>query len=135
MVNKDLLEEELNTLKERGVILKPKKFNKDEFYNLFKKYKYYGMTENSYCCYGQKRCCWQDLIEEGVSNLTLEDVKWDILSTINNIKHEIRCRKDGERFYIYKDKENCIIYIYARDTIHQMDFNIWLSNDDRYSVY
>lgn len=130
MVREKLLESELNTYIKQGMCLKPKKFNKDEFFNLFKKYKYYGMTENSYCCYGEERCCWQEPTEEGVWDLTLKEVKSIILDTIKDIKHEVRCRKDGDRFYIYKNKDCCFIYIYARDTIHKTDYRIWFSNND-----
>ena len=127
MIRKDLLEKELEW---SGIKLKPKKFNRDEVYNLFKKYKNYGMTESSYCCSGEVNCCWQELIEEGVWLLTLEDVRNNIWSNIKYFKHYIRSRKDGDRFYMYKDKEKCLIYIYARDTELQMDLNIWFSNEE-----
>ena len=127
MIRKDLLEKELEW---NGIKLKPKKFNRDEVYNLFKKYKYYGMTESSYCCRGEENCCWQELVEEGNWSLTLEDVKNSIWSNIKYFKHYIRNRKDGDRFYMYKDKSVCLVYIYARDTELQMDLNIWFSNEE-----
>lgn len=128
MVKTELLEDALLKYKNHGMHLKPKKFNRDEFFNLFKKYNYYGMTEYSYCCYGEERCCWIEPTEDGVWDLTLKDVKSIMLDTIKDIKHEIRYRKYGDRFYIYKNKDYCFVYIYARDTIHKTDFRMWFSN-------
>lgn len=130
MIREELLNKELAEYKRRGLNLSPKKFNKNEFYNLFKKYRYYGMTENSYCCYGEECCCWQELTEEGIHDLSLKEVKTYMTDVIKNIKHVLRCKKDGNRFYIYKNKTNCFIYVYARDTIHKTDFKIWFCSEE-----
>ena len=127
MINRKLLDKELEDYRAKGIELKPMKFNKNKFYNLFKKYKSYGMTENYYCCYGEERCCWQDLVERGCWHPTLECVRKDMILS-KNMKHIVRCRKYGDRFYISKDKDKCAIFIYARDTEQQEDLHMWFSS-------
>ena len=108
MINKKLLNEELDDYKIRmKVELKPVKYNRNLIFNLFRKYTNYSMTENSYDCYGEEKCCWQELIEEGNWNLTLESVRTSILGTFKEIRHCLRSRRKlGNRLYMYKDKIN-----------------------------
>ena len=131
MVRKDLLNKELKWYKEHGFSeMKSRKFNKNYFYKLLKKYKFCGMTENSYCCYGEEHCCWQELVEDGVWDLTYKSVRYSIWDLIKSIRHELRCKKYGDRLYMYEDKDNCYVYIYARDTDFKNDYFIWFSNKE-----
>ena len=132
MINKKLLNKELEWYKEHRKELNPIKFNKNKYYNLFKKYKNYGMTENSYCCYGQEQCCWQELTEEGINRLTLPKVRTEMKFSKWNL-HDIKSRKSGNRVFMYKDKEVCYIFIYLRDTEYETDYHIWFSNNIEYS--
>ena len=132
MINKELLNKELEWYKENRKELKPVKFNKNKYYNLFKKYKNYGMTENYYCCYGQEQCCWQDLVEEGINWLTLPRVRGE-MKVGRHVIHNIKNRKLGDRVFMYKDKDVCYIFIYARDTDLETDYHIWFSNNKEYS--
>lgn len=129
-INKELLQKELDRYKERGIDLKPIRYNRDFVFNLFRKYKYYGMTENSYCCYGEESCCWQEIIEEGVNGLTLKDVRNDILYNLKYIKNTLRSKKIGYRMFVGQKDKDYTIYIYARDTEVQTDYHIWFSNND-----
>lgn len=130
MINKKLLNEELDDYKIRmKVELKPVKYNRNLIFNLFRKYKNYSMTENSYDCYGEEECCWQELIEEGNWNLTLKSVRASILGTFKEIRYYLCNRRNlGNRLYMYKDKNCCYIYIYLRDVI-KTDYHIWFDNN------
>jgi len=128
IVRKDLLEKELEFYKKTRIELKPVKFNKNKFYNLAKKYKYSSMTENSYCCYGEEKLCWQELIEEGNWDLTQIRITDIIKTTLKEIKHIARDRSQGNRCYMYKSKDECLLFIYARDTEIETDYHIWFSN-------
>lgn len=89
------------------------------------------MTENSYCCYGLETCCWQELVEEGIWDLSLEQVKKNIIYNIRHArKYLYNTKKYGKRFYIYEDEEVCLIYIYLRD-MKKEDYAIWFSNEER----
>lgn len=125
--NNQLLQKELNRYKKNLTFTK---YNKDLFPNLFKKFKYYGMVEDSYCCYGKEFCCWQEVVEEGVWDATLGMVKRNILDNIHYIqKYLYNPRKYGKRLYMYEDKNCCEIYIYTRDLIKE-DFAIWFNKED-----
>ena len=129
MIRQDLLNKELEFYKRRNKELKPIKYNRDTIFNLFRKYKNYGMTENSYCCHGEEFCCWQELVEEGNWNLTLRAVRGDILRNLRYARYFIRNRKSGDRMYMYQDKDCCYIYIYCRDIFEiQTDYAIWFDN-------
>jgi hypothetical protein len=125
MIREDLLNQELNHYRKHDNQMNPIKYNRNFIFNLFRKYKEYGMTENSYCCYGEETCCWQEIMEEGNWNLTLSMIRKDILYLFKNIRHILRSsRKYGERMYMYQNKDCCYIYIYTRDLI-QKDYAIW----------
>jgi len=125
MVRQELLNKELDYYRELGKELKPVKLNLDHVFNLFKKYKKYGMTESSYCCNGEEERCWMEVIEEGNWDLTLLMVRKYIWHLFKNIKYELRSRKVfGNRMYMYQDKDCCYIYIYGRD-LFQVDYDIW----------
>lgn len=128
MVKQDLLNKALEWVG-NGKELKPMKYNRDFVYNLFKKYKNYGMTISSYCCYGDEQCCWQDPYAEGIWSMNLKEVKNVMWDNIKSIQPYIRERRKGERFYIYKDNNICIIYIYCRDN-SEVDYYLWFSNGE-----
>lgn len=130
MVNNRLLKKELERYDVRDSSkLKPVKYNKDLFNRLFEKYDDFGMVENSYCCYGLETCCWQEIVEWGVWDLELKDVKELILRDIKHAKKYLyNGRKYGHnRLHMYEDNEKCHIYIYLRD-ITGCDYSIWFEN-------
>lgn len=129
MLRDDLLQEELKNYKERyGVELKPIRYNRNVIFNLFRKYKNWGSTVCSYCCYGEEQCCWYDPFEEGIWDLSLQRVREIILAHFKGTKHITRSiRKYKHRMYIYQDKDRCYIYIYCRDLFHA-DYHIWFNN-------
>lgn len=131
MVNQRLLDNELEFYKKQKISMKTIKYTKDLFPKLFEKYNYYGMTEDSYCCRGLEHCCWQELVEEGVWDYTLEEVKSNILRNIKNAKKYLyNGRKyGGNRLYICDNKDGCYVYIYLRDIIKE-DYQIWFSKDE-----
>lgn len=128
MVNDKLLEKELEWYKDRDVDMKSVKYTKDIFKDLFKKYNKYGMTEHSYCCYGLERCCWSEVVEEGNWDLTLEQVKSDILRNIKESKKYLyNGKKYGRnRLYIGGKDGVCYVYIYLRDKLWT-DYSIWFN--------
>jgi hypothetical protein len=130
VLRQDLLQNELDNYKTNEKIeLKPLKYNRNKFFDLFKKYKRWGMTEQSYCCYGEEQCCWYDPYEEGIWNLSLHQIRKIILNDIKSLQYIIRSiRKYGHRMYVYQDKNRCYIYIYCRD-VFQRDYHIWFSNN------
>jgi hypothetical protein len=133
MVNQELLNKEIEEYRKvQKVDIKEIKASKDFFKifipNLFKEYKWYTMTENSYCCYGEEHCCWQELIEEGNWDLTLKDVRMAIIESIKDSKKHLY---HGGRLFMYKDADKCYLYIYCRDKI-KTDFHIWFYKEDPY---
>jgi hypothetical protein len=128
VIKENLLMEKLISYKENNLNLNPIRYNRNFVFNLFKEYKEFGMTEHSYCCYGEETSCWCEVVEKGVWDLNLKEVRSNILSAIKGIKHILRSiHKYGNRMYIYKDKSKCCIYIYCRD-LFQIDYHIWFSN-------
>jgi hypothetical protein len=80
MVKQKLLEKELEWYKKyKNIELKPINFNKNLIDDLFEEFNDYGMVEDSYCCMGEMQCCWQEVVEEGNWDLTLENVKDNII--------------------------------------------------------
>lgn len=130
MINEKLLNKEIENYKRRNIDLKPSKYNRNKIFNMFKKYKYFGITKDSFCCYGEEHCCWQDVIEDGVWNYNLKYVRIDILYTLKNLRHIIRNKKQGNRYFICENEKGFYIYIYARDTNLKKDFHIWFSNEE-----
>lgn len=88
------------------------------------------MIENSYCCYGEEDCCWQEVVEEGVWGFTLKDIRSGILYNLKYIKNTLRSKKIGYRMFVGQKDKDYTIYIYARDTEVQTDYHIWFSNND-----
>lgn len=101
------------------------KYSKKYIDELFKKYKYWSMVEASYCCYGWKNDCWQDIVQEGVWNFTIDSARKYIKDTIiDKRKLLLKCN----RLYI-EEKEGLIdILITLRDTEHKQDLRIYASN-------
>lgn len=131
MVNNRLLNEELKNFDVKmKVKMKSIKYNKDLFPNLFKKFNEFGMVEFSFCCYGLEQSCWAEVVEEGNWNLTLEEVKHQILINLKECKKFLyNGRKYGaNRLYIGEKDGVCYIYIYLRDIL-SMDYSIWFANN------
>lgn len=129
MVNKFLLQKELDYYKKSGKDLKCGNITKNMINSLFKDYNNYGMFENSYCCNGENVCCWQEIIEGGVFDRGLESIQDEIRKTLRHLKkYSYNTKGYCERFYIYKDKERCTIYFYGRDMDIETDFIIWFEN-------
>lgn len=133
MIRMDLLGKELEVYKKQGKELLPQKYQSDKVFNLFRKYKHFGMIEYSYCCYGEERNCWMEIVEEGVWFLTLKQVRRNIIDTLKSLKDILRGRKKhGNRYYVYQDKHCCYIYIYARDLKNvQADYLVWFSSESQ----
>jgi len=129
MIDKKLLERQLSFYREKDMLLKPEVFNKNVLPSLLKKFTNYGMTENFYCCNGDELCCWQEIVEQGNWNLTLESVKENIKRNVKFTKKYLYNQsKYGKRLYKYEDEYGCHIYIYLRD-IFKVDYAIWFNNE------
>lgn len=128
MVNDKLLEKELEWYKNKNIDMKPVKYTKDIFKDLFEKYNNYVMTEYSYCCYGLETCCWAEVVEEGNWDLTLEQIKSDILINIKECKKYLYNGKKygNNRLYIGEKGGACYVYIYLRDKLWT-DYSIWFN--------
>lgn len=125
MVNKKLLFKELE---EQTTEMRPIRYNKDLFIELFKEYNYFGMTEYSYCCYGLEKHCWVEVIEEGVWGLTLDKVKKDIESSVCRAKKYLYNGKryGSNRLWIGEEDGIIHVYIYLRDILEE-DYWIWFT--------
>lgn len=110
--------------------IKSVKYTKNLITNLFEKYQNYKMEEEFFCCSGAEYRCWVEVIEEGVWNLTQEEVKAYILSSIKkNKKYLYNGRRYGQnRVHIYEDTKECYVFIYLRDLIG-CDYSIWFDTD------
>lgn len=126
IINKKLLNKALELYKEKNIDMKPVKYTKEIFQDLFNKYNNYGMYEYLYCCNGLEQNCWVEVIEEGNWDLTLEEVKKDILRTIKKCKKYLYNRKryGKDRLYVGEKEGKHYIYIYLRD-IYSTDYAIW----------
>lgn len=129
MVNNKLIEKELKWYKDRDIDMKPIKYTKNIFKNIFNKYNDYGMCEHSYCCHGLEHSCWAEVVEEGNWDLTLEEVKRNILINIKECKKYLyNGRKYGRnRLYIGEKDGVVYVYIYLRDKVWT-DYSIWFDN-------
>lgn len=129
MVRKDLLEKHLKDLGYKEGDIKPVKYSKGMFDRLFSKFNTFKMEEESYCCNGLERHCWVEVVEEGVWDLTLEEVKKSILRNVKNVKKYLyNGRKyGGNRLWVYETDTECYVFIYLRDILYE-DYNIWFSN-------
>lgn len=130
MVRNDLLENHLDSLGYSKKGIKSVKYSKDIFPRLFDKFSNFRMEEESYCCNGLERHCWVEIVEEGVWDLTLEQVKRDILRNIKySKKYLYNGRKYGcNRLWMYETETECYVFIYLRDVLGE-DYNIWFNND------
>lgn len=116
-----------------NVNFKPIRFSKKVFDQLFEQYKEYGMGEYYYCCFGIEQSCWTEVIEEGVWELTLPDVKQYITRRIHECKKYLyNMYKYGNRYYYYHDgvKDIVHIYIFGRDVVG-CDCYITFHNESR----
>lgn len=128
MVNKKLLNEELKCYYDENIQMTPIKYNKNLFEKIFNEYNEFGMIESSFCCHGLERCCWKEVVENGNWNLTLENVKHNILKNIKECKKYLyNGRKYGKNRLYIGEKEGCIyVYIYLRDIL-KVDYDIWFT--------
>lgn len=129
MVNKRLLEKELNRINlDRGQF-KSIKYIKDLLPSLFKKYNNFAMEEEYYCCHGVEQSCWVEIIEEGVWGYSLDTVKRKIYSAVKEArKYLYKARKyGGNRIWVHESNEGVFVFIYLRDVMG-VDYNIWFNN-------
>lgn len=101
-----------------------KKISKKDLYELLKQNKHSVMCEWSYCCYGLYQNCWQDPIEEGIWDMTQEQVDKVIKSTIDDTAKI--CRKDNRILY-YEGEDYIDVFIVARDVM-KADYLITFMN-------
>lgn len=120
MINTKLLQKTLNKWGKDGKYFIPLSLNKEGIQKLLNNSEEYSMTEDYYCCFGLEQCCWQDLVEEGVWNLTKDEVQQEIMDAIDKgIKNNI----DGDRCY-FMENDTCLrVYIYLRD-LFEVDYHI-----------
>lgn len=132
MVNEIFLRRELDRVGGENIILKPKKYSKDIFPKLFDKFNDFCMGKYSYCCYGLETSCWTEVVEEGNWDLTLEQVKSNILENVKHAKKYLyNGRKyGGNRLHMYEDNDCAYVYIYLRDEIGE-DYCIWFQSIDK----
>ena len=129
MVNKKLLDKQLSSFSYNREDIKKINYNKsieNMIINLFDEYNDYIMEKQYYCCNGLTRYCWIEIIEEGNWNMTLEQVKIDISYAVKKSrKYLYNSKRYGtNRVHMYKDNDECYIFIYLRDIIG-VDYNIW----------
>lgn len=126
MKNRQLLQQELEGYAAKGIEFKPVKFSQQLINGLFETYERFGMVEHSYCCYGLERSCWSEIIEEGIWDLTLEQVKENISSKFKYVKSHLY---GSQRFYLYRTETHCFIYLYLRDKVGE-DCFLWFGHED-----
>ena len=103
--------------------VKAEKCTKAEVEELLKSYKNWVIVENTHCCYGWRRCCWQELIEENILGMTKSSVKENVK---RNLEDVINISKKYPVFYVYKkDKDTVEILITYR----------YNKNKDRVDLY
>lgn len=126
MINKRLLKKELDWYKTRNIGMKPIRYNKNLFPELFKKFNNYGMSEHFYCCHGLERSCWTEVIEEDIWSYTLAEVKIEILRNIKETRKYLYNNKNsgGNRIYIGEREGVVCVFIYLRDVI-ATDYSLW----------
>lgn len=126
MKKRQLLKQELVDYSKRGIHFQPVKFSQQLIKELLETYEQFGMAEYSYCCHGLERSCWTELVEEGVWDLTLEQVRKAIVD-------KFKCRKThlygSQRFYLYRTETHCFIYLYLRDKVGE-DCFLWFGHED-----
>jgi len=130
-LNKKYIDIRLNERLTRGIKFKAAKFSKKFIKCLFDKYTNYNMSEYHYCCGGLHHNCWIDDYEEGLWELTLDEVKDIIKSTIDYCgKYLYDTNKFGNRFYYYHDETKNVIhlYIFTRDIVKK-DYYIIFNNE------
>lgn len=127
MLKYNLLNKELEFYKLKNMTKVDSNYSKKLITSLFAKYKYFGMTESHYCCYGDEICCWQEFCEVGNWSLTTKQVKSEILRNIKWSNKWLDSSKYPDRFHVYKNEESTHVYIYMRDKT-QKDFAIWFSD-------
>ena len=110
-----------------GCEYKFKKLSKKSLYELLRQNKHSCMCEWSYCCYGLYQNCWQEPIEEGIWDMTQEDVNKAIKSVIDDTAKI--CRRDSRILY-YENNFGIDVIIIARD-IMSVDYLITFTDKER----
>lgn len=103
-----------------------KHLSRKDLHNLLKKYKHSSMCEWNYCCYGLYQNCWQDPYEEGIWNLTQEQVDKFIANIID--EYTRYCKKDSR--ILYYESNNAIYVILVIRDICKTDFLITFTNKE-----
>lgn len=109
-----------------GLDYKFKKLSKKALYNLLKQNKHSSMCGWSYCCYGLYQNCWQEPYEEGIWDLTQDEVNDIIKATIDSTAKI--CRKDNRILYC-EDGQFVHVIIVARDVM-KADYLIYFTNEE-----
>lgn len=104
-----------------------KKLSKKALYELLRQNKHSCMCEWSYCCYGLYQNCWQEPIEEGIWDMTQEDVNKAIKSVIDDTAKI--CRRDSRILY-YENNFGIHVIIIARDIMSE-DYLITFTDKER----
>lgn len=109
-----------------GLDYKFKKLSKKALYNLLKQNKHSSMCEWSYCCYGLYQNCWQEPYEEGIWDLTQNEVNNIIKAAIDGTAKI--CRRDNRILYC-EDGQFVDVIIVARDVM-KADYLIYFTNEE-----
>lgn len=132
-MERKLLREVLKELKIDTGDFKPQNFTIKTILDLVNKSEDFGMVENSFCCFGLRDCCWQDVIEEGVWDFELKDVEKYIFGTIKNIKKYLynSGKYGGPRFFIAENSKYYSVFIFLRDIDSiKTDYHIWFKKKE-----
>lgn len=103
-----------------------KYLSKKELYKLLETHKHSSMCELDYCCYGLYKNCWQELIGDGIWDLTQERADKIIKDTIDETAKA--CRKDSRILHCKLDNRIDVIIV-MRD-ICKRDYLITFTNEE-----
>lgn len=127
-MERKILREELKELRQDTGDFKAVKYHSKIIIDLINKSKDFGMVENSYCCFGLRDCCWQEIIEEGCWDFELKDVEKYLLRTIKDIRKYLynSSKFGGPRFFIAENSKFINVFIFLRDVDSvKTDYHIW----------
>jgi hypothetical protein len=127
MVKAKILNQQLDDYSKRGN-MQNISYSAKYINQLFEQNQYFGMSQWHYCCEGEKHPCWCDLVEEGIFNLTTEEVKQIILANFKCCSEYLyNTSKYNKRFYVFKNEDLTFVYIYMRDILKR-DYHMYFSN-------
>jgi hypothetical protein len=133
MVNKKYLNKELDFFKKENMEIETIKYTKEfeKFLDsLFENSAEFGMTEKCYCCSSLDECCFEEIYEDGVWDLTKESTKIAIKNTVKSSrKYLYNARKYGrDRLHVLSNNDTTYIYIYMRDKVLS-DYLVWFAHN------